>query len=283
MAEHSETETQVESAKRMYNSRAANYEDGWHPDYSQRFMKLVPLRKGDRVLDLCCGTGLEAFPAAEIVGDDGEVIGVDVTQGMLDELHKRQQSEPMLGARIKTFLHDVTNLQTLSEVKEKEFDVILCSNAFVLFDEPSKVVRHWCEYLKPGGVMVIDITHENNMRSGLLLERAAARLNLKFPANRSWIKSEDSFREILEQEGFTVENTVLLDKITGERYTYYSVDDADEQFDYITSTPLTIHLMTDEFKEKGRSVFKEEFTKDAVDGKVALVDALYVYVARKTA
>ena len=267
----------------MYNSRAAKYEDGWHPDYSLRFTKLVPLRKGDRVLDLCCGTGLEAFLAAEVVGDEGEVIGVDVTQGMLDELQKRQQREPMLGSRIKTFRHDVTNLQTLLEVEKESFDVIMCSNAFVLFDEPAQVVGHWREYLKPGGAMVIDITHEHNLRSGLMLERVAMRLNLKFPANRSWIKSEDSFREILEREGLTVENVVLLDKTSGERYTYYSIDEADQQFDYITNTPLTIHLMTDEFKEKARSVFKEEFVKDAVDGKVAMVDALYVYVARNTA
>ena len=53
--------TQIEFAQHMYGARAANYEDSWHPDYSKRFIDLVDLKPGDRILDLCCGTGLEAF------------------------------------------------------------------------------------------------------------------------------------------------------------------------------------------------------------------------------
>ncbi|KAJ9141654.1 Demethylmenaquinone methyltransferase [Pleurostoma richardsiae] len=281
MAKQFGTETQVESAKRMYDARAANYEDSWHPDYSRRFIELVPLVPGQRVLDLCCGTGLEAFLAAEIVGDAGEVIGVDVSEGMLSVLRGRQQRQPELGRRIRTLLHDVTNLQGLKELEKGSFDVVLCSSAFVLFDDPARVVAHWREYLRPGGIAAIDITHELNLRSGMILERVADRMGVTFPSNRTWVKSADSFCEILEREGFTVENVVLLDKITGERSTYYRVDQADEQFNYIINTALTKNVATDDFKEKARPIFREEWEKEAVDGKVEIVDALYVYIARR--
>jgi ubiquinone/menaquinone biosynthesis C-methylase UbiE len=74
-------ETQVQSAKRMYDARAATYEDSWHPNYSKRFIELSPLQPGQRVLDLCCGTGLDAFLAAAIVGENGEVVCVDASDG----------------------------------------------------------------------------------------------------------------------------------------------------------------------------------------------------------
>ena len=40
----------------------------------------------DSVLDLCCGTGLVALGATEAVGANGRVVGVDLSQGMLDQV-----------------------------------------------------------------------------------------------------------------------------------------------------------------------------------------------------
>lgn len=194
MAQEFGTETQPQSAKRMYDSRAANYEDSWHPDYSQRFMALVPLSPGHRVLDPCCGTGLEAFLAAETVGEQGEVVGMDVSSGMLEQLRDRQKREPVLGQRIRTFHHDVTDLGGVPELEKGSFDAILCSCAFVLFQDPAAVVAHWKEYLRPGGLMAIDITHERNLRQGMVLEQVARRMGAQFPSNRLWIQSIESSR-----------------------------------------------------------------------------------------
>lgn len=229
------SESQVESSQRMYDGRAPTYEDSWHPDYSARFVKAIPLKPGDRVLDFCCGNGLEAFLAADIVGDEGDVVGVDISKGMLEQLLMRQRREPELGSRIKVFRNDVTNLDALSaQVAKGSFDVILCSNAFVLFDDPAKVVAHWREYLKPGGIMAVDITHEHNLRAGKVLELVARRLGVKFPSNRAWVTSQETFKELLEKEGLEVENVVLLEKVMGQEPSYYRVDQADEQYDYVS-------------------------------------------------
>ncbi|KAJ3954241.1 hypothetical protein N0V92_009262 [Colletotrichum tropicale] len=273
------SETQAASSKRMYTARADNYENSFHPDYTKRFMALADVQPGERVLILACGTGLEIFIAAEQVGEEGEIVGVDITDAMLAKAReKKERLKPK--ADIHLFNHDITDLDGLKEPKDKKFDVIMCSNAFVLLDNQEQVVASWRKYLKPGGRLQVDITHENNLKIGLLLERAANRLGTRFPSNRTWIKDRNSFKQILEKAGYTVEKIELMDKLTGQGSTFYGRDQIDEQFDGIISTPLTINMATDEFKNKARALFREEWEKDAVDGKIENVDALYVYVAR---
>ena len=275
-------ETQFESAQRMYNARAKTYEDSWHPEYSQRFVSHLAVKPGMRILDLCCGTGLEAFLLADLVGDTGEVIGVDATEGMLAELRARQAREPALGRRIRTFRHDATDLASLAALAPGSFDYVVCSNAFVLFADPAAVVRAWRPYLRPGsGVLAVDVTHEHNMRAGVLVERAARRMGLTWPSNRSWVVSRESFAEVLAAEGYVVDAVEELHKVTGRRETYFTVDQADEQFDALMATALSAFMLRgDAERSTARALFREEFAAAAVDGKVEVVDSLYLYLAR---
>ncbi|GKU01643.1 l-isoaspartate(d-aspartate) o-methyltransferase [Fusarium langsethiae] len=277
----SSAESQPDAAQRMYTERANDYEDSWHPDYSRRFMELVPVHQGDIILDLACGTGLEAVIAADRVGDDGLVVGVDITEAMLAVVRNKLNQDERLARRIKLFQHNVTDLAGCPHVAEGRFNLVICSSAFVLFDEPEKVVAHWRKYLKPGGRVAIDITHEYNLRAGLLLEKVARRLGMAFPSNRSWIKSKDSFSDILKNQGFIVEKAQELEKIVGLGSTFVSVDQADEQFDFVVNGPLTASIVTDELRSKGREYFREEWNNAAVDGKVEVSDTVYVYIARK--
>ena len=276
-------ETQVEAAIRVYDPRADTYEQSWHSDYSRRFVSLIPLRPGDRVLSLCCGTGLDAFLAAEAVGEAGKVVGVDISSGMLGKANERKEKDAQLGPRTSFIRHSVTDLDSLvaPEVQKGSFDFILCSNAFVLLGEPPDVVRMWKDYLKPGGRLAIDITHEHTFRSGVVMERVAVRMGVKFPANRAWIKSKDTFREILEKEGCVVEAIHEIDKVTGDGQTYYTLDQADEQYESMAKSAFTARIFQGDFKERARGVFREEWAKTAVDGRIPVTDSLYLYIARK--
>src|SRR5215510_7313334 len=68
-------------AASTYNAAADSF-DGAANTFCDRFgrrtVARLDLRPGARVLDVCCGTGASAIPAAEKVGSSGSVIGVDL-------------------------------------------------------------------------------------------------------------------------------------------------------------------------------------------------------------
>ena len=52
---------------------------------------LPPLLDGMTVLDLGCGSGLDVYVAAKLVGEHGQVIGLDMTQEQLDVAQKYEE------------------------------------------------------------------------------------------------------------------------------------------------------------------------------------------------
>jgi len=65
-------------AKETYDS-ASDYIDhralGFWAKYGRETVERLSLRPGSKVLDVCCGSGASAIPAASIVGCGGRVIG----------------------------------------------------------------------------------------------------------------------------------------------------------------------------------------------------------------
>ena len=284
------TETQAQSAQRMYDSRAADYEDSWHPAYAIRFTSRLSISPGDAVLDLCCGTGLNFFAAAGRVGPGGSVVGVDLSEGMLGVARRKQAAaaaaaDPELESRCLLLKGDVTRLDEVFASaglgdKRGGFDWLTCSNAFVLLDDPLAALAHWKTFLKEDGRMAIDLPHEHNLRGGTILEKVAKRLAVRLPFNRSWVESSESFVGLATAAGLELESFELLEKVMGEASTYYGLDQADEVFDKIANGSLTTNLDVDEFKKTARPLFREEWANAAVDGKVEVADALYMYIFR---
>lgn len=56
---------------------------------SERLMERAGIERGMRVLDVGCGPGRLTIPAAELVGASGEVVALDVQEGMLSRLNER--------------------------------------------------------------------------------------------------------------------------------------------------------------------------------------------------
>jgi ubiquinone/menaquinone biosynthesis C-methylase UbiE len=73
-------------AAAAYNA-AADYFDHpvssfWHR-FGRRAVKRLGLRSGETVLDVCCGSGGSALPAAEAVGPEGKVVAVDLAERLV--------------------------------------------------------------------------------------------------------------------------------------------------------------------------------------------------------
>lgn len=67
----------------FFNHRT-NYdgESNFHPRLANRLLDVAQLHKGQKIL-VATGTGLIAISAAQIVGTEGKVVGVDISTGML--------------------------------------------------------------------------------------------------------------------------------------------------------------------------------------------------------
>jgi ubiquinone/menaquinone biosynthesis C-methylase UbiE len=70
-----------------YDAGADHYDDddglSFRSRHGARTVDRLGLRAGDLVVEVCCGTGASALPAAERADPEGWVIAVDVSEGML--------------------------------------------------------------------------------------------------------------------------------------------------------------------------------------------------------
>lgn len=69
---------------------------GLHRRWKERACKLLQLESGDRVLDLCTGTGDLITHLLPLVGDTGQVMGLDFSEAMLTVAQKRFSGNPQV-------------------------------------------------------------------------------------------------------------------------------------------------------------------------------------------
>lgn len=104
---------------------------------------------GDRVLDVCCGTGASAIPAAVCVGSTGQVLGIDIAESLLELARNKSRQQGLKNIEFR--YGDFENLGLPSE----SFDAVVC--VFGIFFVPDMVaaVRELWRMVRPGGKLAI--------------------------------------------------------------------------------------------------------------------------------
>ncbi|CBY00785.1 hypothetical protein IAQ61_011692 [Plenodomus lingam] len=277
-------ERQADSAIKFYQAKSSEYDNTWHADFTKRFMTYLDVLPGQHVLDLACGTGLLTFLEADAVGSAGQVVGIDVTPGMLAIATRKQEQVGDKYANVQFIEGDILRLDRVEELKDRLFDVITVASALVLLPDPITALVHWFKYLKPGGVIAADATHPRNLVSGMVLERTARRLELPIPYNRSWSRTESTLKQKFESAGFQVEKLVTVENQAGYGRRVHDLERWDDFFvENVILKDVTRAFANNDIRRKAQGIYKEEWEKLAVDGKVEEIDAVFLAVARKPA
>ena len=105
------------------------------------------ISKGMKVLDLGCGDGTTAIPAAKLGAD---VLGVDIARNLVEAGNKRVHEEGLTNCRFQE--GDATNL---SELEDGRFDLVVSIFGAMFAPTPVNVAKEMVRVTRPGGKIVM--------------------------------------------------------------------------------------------------------------------------------
>jgi ubiquinone/menaquinone biosynthesis C-methylase UbiE len=106
-------------------------------------------KPGARVLDVCCGSGASAIPAAEKVGSKGSVTGVDLSEKLLALARGKASARGLKNIEFRTA--DMLHLP----FPDRHFDAVVCVFGVFFVPDMTAAVRSLWRVVKSGGVLAI--------------------------------------------------------------------------------------------------------------------------------
>jgi len=132
-----------ELVQELPESVAASFCGGGNP------FILGPIKKGESILDIGCGAGVDTLLAGMMAGPSGRAVGIDVMPEMLDRARDNLR---------KTGLTNVTFQQASAEeipLPGTSFDVVISNGVFNLVPDKRKALTEVFRVLKPGGRLMM--------------------------------------------------------------------------------------------------------------------------------
>jgi len=146
-----------QTRKEFFNEHAEKWRDMWYKDHAtghydkhlkdfERLFSLLPMKPGDHVLDVGCGTGILVPPILECITSTGIIYELDFAEKMIEtnrSLHKVDN--------IRFIVADVEN----APLDGASCNVVICFSCFPHFHDKEKAMKTLSRILKPHGIFVV--------------------------------------------------------------------------------------------------------------------------------
>ena len=230
--------------------RAAEAYDSIVPFFARfgaELVELVDLRPGERVLDVGCGRGATLLPAAEKVGREGLVVGVDLAHNMVTQLRADIRRFGVSNAVVRRM--DAEAL----EGTEESFDVVISGFTLHLVGDPQRMAAELLRALRPHGRCAISAPLMEGREwdflgglIGLFAPKACQPVALPF-------RADFDLPSLLAAVGFSIVRSVDVEML-------FMLRDEDQWWDWAWSHGLRAFLEVlagDTLEEFRRAVYEE--------------------------
>ncbi len=168
--------------------------------YRNKTINALDLSKGDFVVELGCGTGLNFPLVLDVIGSEGKLIGVDITDKMLDQARKRVKENGWKNVEL-----------VQSDFADYEFpnqlDGIFTTGALQYSPQYDKIIKNGYEALKSGKKFVVFDFKKPKGASRiftpvLIFFTKAFEANEEYLKRHAWESIEKYFEKTTFQEGW---------------------------------------------------------------------------------
>ena len=134
-----------------------DYVRHWHALLAGVQAELVELASpavGEAVLGVACGAGAVTAAVAQAVGPTGRVLGVDLSQAMVDAAGRHLENQGLL--------HAVTERMDAEQLTlpDAGFDLVVCALGLMYLPDPDAALREIARVLRPGGRVALAVWGE---------------------------------------------------------------------------------------------------------------------------
>jgi ubiquinone/menaquinone biosynthesis C-methylase UbiE len=117
--------------------------------FGSRLVDWSRLDRGARVLDVAAGAGASLVPAADRIGPDGSVVGIDIAPGMVARLKLVIETNRL--AHAQALVADAEQLP----FEDRSFDAVLCGFGLFFFPDPLRALSEFQRVTRPEGVVAV--------------------------------------------------------------------------------------------------------------------------------
>lgn len=193
--------------------------------FGQRLVEEVGIELGQDILDVASGRGAVLFPAAELVGSRGTLVGIDLA----DEMARATNEEAVrrgVGARVR--IMDAEQL----DFPDGSFDRVLCGFGLMFFPHLDQALSEFRRVLKPEGRIGVSTWRVSQADD---LSVVLDDLSLGGTGEPGWITDPDDLARLLMRAGFS--NVRVMADAKAFRYT-----DLEQYWQNARGTGLRQHL-----------------------------------------